>query len=105
MTNSYLYPNGSSLNNSSSYCVNQPQNPYCGQFGAEEIVDVIFLILFTLIGTAGNLLIISSIINESRAFKHGNLFIINLALADLIVSEKFLNLSNFFKIKVVLYFS
>ena len=79
-----------------SYCaLNQPTNPYCGVFEAKEIVEVVFLFIATLVGTSGNLLVIFSIIYDKRVHRHGNVFIINLAVADLIVRFPFFFLINF----------
>ena len=71
-----------------SYCkAVQPENPYCGIFGPAEIAEVIFLVIFILCGTLGNLLVIASVIYEKRVHKKGNIFVINLAVADLVVSK------------------
>ena len=76
-----------SVTGSLSYCQQfQPNNPYCGVFGIAEQVEVVFLCVVILVGTFGNLLVICSIIYDQRLLKHGNVFIINLAVADLIVS-------------------
>ena len=64
----------------------QSLNPYYENFGAAEVVEVTFLCLFTVLGMFGNFLVICSIIYAKRVFKQGNIFIINLAFADLIVS-------------------
>jgi len=50
------------------------------------IVDIIFLATLTICGTAGNLLIICSVIHAKTVLRNGNVFIINLACADLTVS-------------------
>ena len=82
-TSTYI---GVSSNQSLTYCnLFQPSNPYCGIFGAQEIVDVIFLMLLALVGTCGNLLVIFSIIYDKRVHHHGNVFIINVAVADFLV--------------------
>ena len=70
-----------------TFCDTQSQNPYCGKFGVEEIVDIVFLSIFTVIGTFGNFLIIFLIIYDKGVHKQGNIFIINLATADLVVSN------------------
>jgi len=73
-----------------SYCqIYQPTNPSCGIFGAIEIVDVIFLSTLTLVGVFGNLLVISSIIYDKKVHFYGNVFIINLAVADVMVGIAF----------------
>jgi len=69
-----------------SYCqIFQPTNPYCGVFGAIEIVDEIFLSALALVGVCGNLLVISSIVYDKKIHYYGNVFIINLAVADMMV--------------------
>jgi len=76
----------STSNTSLSYCeIFQPTNPYCGVFGAKEIVNVIFLSIVALVGLFGNLLVISSIVYDKKVHHYGNVFIINLAVADVIV--------------------
>lgn len=51
-----------------------------------RIFEICYLSFLTVVGTVGNLLVIFSIIYAKRVHKSGNLFIINLAFADLIVS-------------------
>nr|CAB3254747.1 5-hydroxytryptamine receptor-like [Phallusia mammillata] len=69
-------------------CTNT-SGPYCGIYDAGRIVDAIFLVILTVVGTVGNFLVIFSIICARRVNKNGNVFIINLALADLIVTGFF----------------
>nr|CAB3254792.1 5-hydroxytryptamine receptor-like [Phallusia mammillata] len=57
---------------------------------ALKILEVVYLSFITVIGTIGNLLVIFSIIYAKRVHKSGNLFIINLAVADLIVTGFYL---------------
>ncbi|CAK8693990.1 unnamed protein product [Clavelina lepadiformis] len=74
-----------------SYCeLYQPKNPYCGIFGPGEIIEVIFLSLCSVVGSVGNCMVIFSIILEKVVHQRGNMFIINLAVADLIVTGSFL---------------
>ena len=61
-------------------------NPWCGVFGGRQVFEVIYLLFVSVFGSIGNLLVISSIIYKRRLHKHGNIFIVNLAVADLIVS-------------------
>jgi len=49
--------------------------------------DLAYLMVLSMVGTLGNLLIISSIIHGKCAGKNGNIFIISLACVDLIVSK------------------
>ena len=63
--------------------VDSPWQPY------DEVlrtVEMVYLIALMVVGSLGNLLVISSIIHEKRVNKSGNIFIINLAVADLFVS-------------------
>ena len=63
--------------------VDSPWKPY------DEVlrtVELVYLIVLMVVGSLGNLLVISSIIHEKRVNKSGNIFIINLAVADLFVS-------------------
>jgi len=56
------------------------------ELGAHELIEVFFLVIISLMGTLGNLIVISSIILQKQALKNGNIFLINLAFADLLVS-------------------
>lgn len=42
--------------------------------------------IITVLGAVGNLIVIFSIALEKRVHAHGNIFIINLAVADFLVS-------------------
>lgn len=64
------------------------KNPWCGQFGTQQIFEVIYLTILTIFGIFGNLLVIFSIVLEKKAHKNANIFIINLAIADFVVSWK-----------------
>ncbi|XP_039272327.1 melatonin receptor type 1C-like isoform X2 [Styela clava] len=59
---------------------------YWPDFGALQYLEVIYLTIITVLGTIGNLIVMFSIALEKRVHAHGNIFIINLAIADLIVS-------------------
>ena len=63
--------------------VDSPWKPYDE---ALRTVEMVYLIVLMVVGSLGNLLVISSIIHEKRVNKSGNIFIINLAVADLFVS-------------------
>jgi len=58
------------------------------KYGAGRVFDILYLTFISVIGTFGNLLVISSIIYGRRIHKCGNVFLINLAITDLIVSCK-----------------
>ena len=64
-----------------------PKNPWCGKSGAQQIVEIIFLISVTILGTFGNILVIASVSLEKNIHKNANVFIINLAVADFLVSS------------------
>ena len=53
--------------------------------GVTRVLEIIFYIVLCIGGTFGNLTVIFSIIMKRAIFKNGNLFIANLAVADLIV--------------------
>ena len=63
-------------------------NPWCGQFGAQQMIEIVVLIMVAVTGTFGNLLVITSIIYLHRQHEYGNMFLINLAFADLLVSYR-----------------
>ena len=67
--------------------------PYYMQYGAERIFDALYLTILTVVGTFGNLLVILSIIYTGRVNKNGNIFIINLAIADFVVSMLLMGVS------------
>jgi len=62
-------PNGTGHN------ISQPQ----------MIAEVLYLTLIVVLGTIGNLTVIFSIVLERRVHMNGNIFVINLAIADLLV--------------------
>jgi len=55
------------------------------ELGAHELIEVVYLSTISLMGTLGNLMVISSIVLQKQALKDGNIFLINLAFADLLV--------------------
>ena len=63
-------------------------NPWCGQFGLRQYFEVIFLLFLSGAGVFGNLLVIFSIYLDGKCHKQGNLFIMNLSAADIIVRSK-----------------
>ena len=77
-----------SLSNSTneSLACDPSKNPWCGLFGGRQIFEVSYLLIVSVFGTVGNLLVIASVVYKKRLHKHGNIFIVNLAVADLIVS-------------------
>ena len=73
--------------NASDYCFNcDKNNTFCGIYDARRVFEIVYLCFVILTGTCGNLLVILSITHARRLYKHGNIFIVNLAVADLIVS-------------------
>ena len=67
-------------------CELEPENPWCGMFGWQQYMEVTYLSIITIFGVLGNLLVISSIIFENKLYKKGNIFIVNLAMADFLVN-------------------
>ena len=63
--------------------IDSPWKPYDENL---RTIEMVYLIVLMVVGSLGNLLVISSIIHEKRVNKSGNIFIINLAVADLFVS-------------------
>nr|CAB3254766.1 5-hydroxytryptamine receptor-like [Phallusia mammillata] len=53
---------------------------------AEIGIEVFFLALIAIVGTFGNLILILSIVILKRVHKNGNIFLVNLAAADMLVS-------------------
>ena len=70
-----------------SYCLHcDSVNLWCGKYDVKRIFELIYLLILILVGVFGNLLVILSIINAGKLYKHGNVFIVNLAIVDLLVS-------------------
>lgn len=65
------------------------RNPWCGRNETGKVVELVFLFALAVVGTLGNLLVILSIAVEKKAHKFGNMFIINLAIADVMVNFYF----------------
>ena len=74
------------LINASSRCIYQPQNPWCGLFGPQQYVEVAYLTVLTVLGVLGNIMLIFSVLFEKKLHKNANIFIVNLAFADFLVS-------------------
>ena len=83
----YLVQNYSMVENASVTVCNYTYNPWCGMFGSQQVFEVVYLVLLTLLGIFGNLLVIFSILLEKKLHKHANIFIANLAFADFLVSR------------------
>jgi len=66
---------------------NETTDPWCGVYDARRIGELILLVTLSVIGTFGNLLVISSITCTNSLGKNGNIFVVNLACADLLVSS------------------
>ena len=58
----------------------------CNNYARAWIFDLIFHVFLIIIGTFGNLTVIASLIVQKKLNKNGNILIVNLAVADLIVS-------------------
>jgi len=74
------------MNTTSNFDTVEDFGPYYLEYGPGRILDALYLSILIIVGTSGNLLVICSIIYVKRTNQNGNIFIINLALADLIVS-------------------
>ena len=63
---------------------NSSTNPWCGEFGTRQYIELSYLVVIIVLGIFGNLLVMLSMHFHGK--KKENLFIINLAMADFIVS-------------------
>ena len=61
-------------------------NYWCGRYDGKRAFQLVYLILVIVVGVFGNLLVIFSINYARRLYKHGNVFVVNLAIVDLMVS-------------------
>ncbi|XP_078491982.1 melatonin receptor type 1B-like isoform X1 [Ciona intestinalis] len=61
-------------------------NPWYGIYGFQRTIEIVYLVCIILLGTLGNLLVICSIKSANRTHVSGNIFIVNLAVADLLVT-------------------
>jgi len=78
-----------SFNNTTAETSFIDYGPYYMQYRPGRIFDALYLTILSVVGTFGNLLVILSILHEGKIKTNGNIFIINLAIADLIVSMLF----------------
>ena len=67
-------------------------NPWCKISQEQKVIEVFYLLLISIVGTFGNVLVIVSIVLENRTYRFGNVFIINLAFADFVVSIKIISI-------------
>ena len=74
------------FNNASNTSCNITLNPWCEQFGPQQFFEIFYLTSLTILGVFGNLLVIFSILLEKKIHKQANIFIVNLAFADFVVS-------------------
>ncbi len=58
------------------------------QSPAAVYIYVILLCLTTVVGNIGNTFVIGAVIVDKRLWREGNIFIVNLAIADLCVTGK-----------------
>jgi len=63
-----------------------PGNENIRHLGPALLAEVVFYIILCIGGTIGNLTVIFSTVMEQKLTKQGNMFVINLAVADLMVS-------------------
>ena len=66
-------------------CDLQPENPWCGLFGVQQYLEVVYLSAITVFGLLGNFILIASILFEKKLHKNANIFVVNLAIADFLV--------------------
>ena len=66
------------------------------------MIEMAHLTIIAMLGSMGNFIVVLSIAVEKRTHKHGNIFIINLAVADLLVSSNYVS-SNYIYMIIVYY--
>ncbi|CAK8693991.1 unnamed protein product [Clavelina lepadiformis] len=72
--------------NTTSFPPTKSTDPWSDNNEARRVIELIFLAILTIVGTIGNLTVIFSIVLAKRVHSHGNVFVINLAVADLLVT-------------------
>ena len=80
------------------HCCQQldPENLWCGRYDVKRILSLVYLLVLIIVGVFGNLLVILSVANSKKLYKNGNVFIVNLAIVDLLVSYLYLFLVSHF---------
>jgi len=74
-----------------TYCRHcDPVNYWCGRYDGKRAFQLAYLVLVIVVGVFGNLLVISSINYARRLYKHGNVFVVNLAIVDLMLTGVYL---------------
>ena len=81
-----LAVNNTTIKNQGQQCGTRLPNYWEGRFDARWVIELIFYAVLILVGVIGNLTVIGSILLAKAYDKNGNIFIINLAVADIIVS-------------------
>ncbi|XP_078491980.1 melatonin receptor type 1B-like isoform X1 [Ciona intestinalis] len=60
-------------------------NPWATRPLAQQVVEMVYLVIVMTVGSIGNMLVIAAIVIRKKVHVYGNIFIINLAVADLMV--------------------
>ncbi|XP_039258950.2 melatonin receptor type 1C-like isoform X2 [Styela clava] len=79
------YTNNTSRNELESYNATISTVDYWPEFGVLQYFEFSYILLIIILGLFGNIIVISSIVLEKKIHTSGNIFIINLAVADLLV--------------------
>nr|CAB3254773.1 5-hydroxytryptamine receptor-like [Phallusia mammillata] len=74
------------ITGASNFTTTVDPNPWSGPMGPQQYFEVFYLSIVVVLGCFGNLTVIFSIVVENRVHAHGNAFVINLAVADLLVT-------------------
>lgn len=69
-----------------------------------DIVYLVLLSITTVVGNFGNVMVIGAVLTHRPLRKEGNIFIVNLAIADLCVTGEFGSLGFIFVYFIFLYF-
>jgi len=69
------------------YCSScDSSNPWCGHYNWQRFFEIFYLTFVAILGTFGNIIVICSINHAKRLYKHGNVFVVNLAIVDLVLT-------------------
>lgn len=61
------------------------ENLWCGKYDVKRALSLVYLLVLITVGVFGNLLVILSVTNSKKLYNNGNVFIVNLAIVDLLV--------------------